>query len=271
MQTFRPRFLSAVVFGAIMLLGLLGDKFLYISLFTVVVFIGAKELYNIIQKNNDRPVADTTQLIYALACVALFLFVAHATGFQFIQNVTLLPLIYLSMFILLIVFTITMHGFKNNFAQLLLGCLYVPLTMGLLAQCYAINTYYPVALIALIWINDTMQYVVGSIIGKHKMAPVISPKKTWEGTIGGSALCLIVAVVLSIFNKNFTTLQWISMGLIASVGGTFGDLLESKLKRSAGIKDSGNIMPGHGGVLDRFDSLFLASLLLWLVVFITKS
>jgi phosphatidate cytidylyltransferase len=270
MQTFKPRFFSALIFGALMLLALLGDKFLYIALFTVVVFIGAKECYSLIQKINNKPSAETTQLIYAMSCVALFLFVAHASGFNFIQNITLQPLIYLSLFILLLLFTIAMHGFKNNFLHLILGCLYVPLTLGLLAQCYAVNNYYPLALILLIWINDTMQYIVGSMIGTHKMAPNISPKKTWEGTIGGSALSIIAAVALSFFYKNFAMEQWVVMGLIASVGGTLGDLLESKLKRVAQVKDSGTIMPGHGGILDRFDSLFLASLLLWIFIFVTK-
>ncbi len=126
-----------------------------------------------------------------------------------------------------------MHGIKNNFVQLLYGYLYVPLSLGLLAWCYTVNNYFPLVLIILIWINDTMQYIVGSLFGKHKMAPIISPKKTWEGTIGGSALCIIVAIICSIFIKNFTLVQWIAMGLIASVGGTLGDLLESKLKRTA--------------------------------------
>jgi phosphatidate cytidylyltransferase len=270
MQSFKPRFFSAIIFGALMLLGLLGDKFFYISLFTIVVFIGSKEFYNISQKINTKAIVETTQLIYSMACVALFLFVAHATGFNFVENITLQPIIYFSSFILLFFFAMVMHGFKNNFFNLFLGCIYVPLSLGLLAQCYAINNYFPLALIILIWINDTMQYIVGSIFGKNKMAPIISPKKTWEGTIGGSTLCLITAIILSIFFTNFTNVQWVAMGLIASVGGTLGDLLESKLKRSANIKDSGNIMPGHGGILDRFDSLFLASLLLWIFIWFCK-
>jgi phosphatidate cytidylyltransferase len=110
-----------------------------------------------------------------------------------------------------------------------------------------------------------MQYLVGSFFGKTKMAPIISPKKTWEGTIGGSLLSMIVAITWGLLSKQHTLSVWIGIGLCATVVGTLGDLLESKLKRTAGIKDSGNIMPGHGGAMDRFDSLLLAAPFLWLV------
>ncbi len=266
MQTFKPRFMSAIVFGAVMLLALLGDKFIYLVVFGIVCFIGAKEYYAIVQKTAKQSMEESTQLIYALASVALFMFVAHVTGFSFVQNINADPLLYLGLFVMLFLLAMAMHGFRNNSIPLLLGIVYVPLSLGLLAQCYAVNKFYPLALIVLIWINDTMQYIVGSMFGKHKMAPIISPKKTWEGTLGGSALCIVVAIVCAYLFKEFTMWQWIGMGLIASIGGTLGDLLESKLKRTAQIKDSGNIMPGHGGILDRFDSLLVASILLWIMM-----
>ena len=122
---------------------------------------------------------------------------------------------------------------------------------------------FPVVLIASIWINDTMAYIVGSFIGKTPFSK-ISPKKTWEGTTGGAILC-VAAVSLGgyyLFHLNITSL--IAISSIAAVIGTTGDLLESKLKRMAGVKDSGQIMPGHGGFLDRFDSLILATPFVWL-------
>jgi len=110
-------------------------------------------------------------------------------------------------------------------------------------------------LFLLIWSNDTFAYLVGSFIGKHKMYERISPGKTWEGTIGGALL----TVVFSAFFQNWfgvlSTKDWMVIGLIVAVFGTIGDLVESMLKRSIGVKDSGNVMPGHGGILDRFDSL----------------
>ena len=119
----------------------------------------------------------------------------------------------------------------------------------------------PCAVIFSMWINDTMAYIVGSFIGKTPFSP-ISPKKTWEGTIGGGILCVAIITIagstLSISKYiNFT--HWLFIGILCAVFGTLGDLLESKMKRMAGVKDSGNILPGHGGFLDRFDSMLLAA------------
>lgn len=125
----------------------------------------------------------------------------------------------------------------------------------------------PMLIIASIWVNDTMAYLVGSLIGKTPLA-AISPKKTWEGTIGG----LILAVFVIGFGAHkiwgFTILPLLLISTTAAVFGTLGDLFESKLKRMANVKDSGNIMPGHGGFLDRFDSLLFAAPAVWLVLFL---
>jgi phosphatidate cytidylyltransferase len=113
----------------------------------------------------------------------------------------------------------------------------------------------PLGLILSIWINDTMAYLVGSWIGRTPLS-TISPKKTWEGTIGGAVLCIAIMSLLGLT----------AIAAIAAVFGTLGDLLESKLKRAANVKDSGAIMPGHGGFLDRFDSLLIATPFVWIYV-----
>jgi len=119
-------------------------------------------------------------------------------------------------------------------------------------------------IIASLWINDTMAYIVGSLIGKTPFSP-ISPKKTWEGTIGGAILAILVVTLTNYFiNNAYVSALFISS--ITVVAGTAGDLCESKLKRMAKVKDSGTIMPGHGGFLDRFDSLLFASPFVWLYV-----
>jgi phosphatidate cytidylyltransferase len=128
----------------------------------------------------------------------------------------------------------------------------------------------PIIIIASIWINDTMAYIVGSFIGRTPLSK-ISPKKTWEGTVGGIILCITVIGALTplVLYREFLLMHSIAFGIIAGISavvGTFGDLLESKLKRSAGVKDSGHIMPGHGGFLDRFDSLLLAAPFVWLYI-----
>lgn len=123
----------------------------------------------------------------------------------------------------------------------------------------------PLSVFVFLWLNDAGAYCVGSLLGKHRLFPRISPKKSWEGSIGGAVLVLIAAVLIGSLLGNYeqtqnilTIPQWIGMGLVVVVFGTFGDLVESLFKRTLGIKDSGNILPGHGGMLDRFDSTLMA-------------
>lgn len=116
----------------------------------------------------------------------------------------------------------------------------------------------PCGIIFSIWINDTMAYIVGSFIGKTPFSK-ISPKKTWEGTIGGAILCIVTIALIGKATGFYNYIDWIIIAACCAVFGTIGDLLESKLKRMAQVKDSGSIMPGHGGFMDRFDSLLVAT------------
>jgi phosphatidate cytidylyltransferase len=159
----------------------------------------------------------------------------------------------------------------KNIGRSALGLLYISLPMALLTwlrtKFYGsplpLTDRVPVLMIiGSIWINDTMAYIVGSLIGRTPLS-AISPKKTWEGTIGGIILAIgvmggIGALIGPDWNP-FSVGHWMAVAAICAVVGTFGDLLESKMKRMAGIKDSGHIMPGHGGFLDRFDSLLIAT------------
>jgi phosphatidate cytidylyltransferase len=163
----------------------------------------------------------------------------------------------------------------------LLGVLYISLPivlLGDLATNLRLNTsldpingtyscLFPCAIIFSIWINDTMAYIVGSLIGKTPFSK-ISPKKTWEGTIGGAVLCVVVIGILAHYipTNHIELKHWLAIAAICAVFGTAGDLLESKIKRMANVKDSGTIMPGHGGFLDRFDSLLIAVPFVWLYV-----
>jgi len=112
---------------------------------------------------------------------------------------------------------------------------------------------------AVIWVNDTFAYLTGSALGKHKFAEKISPKKTWEGLFGGLAAGLVAGYLLWLFFNRMNLLEWLVFSLLIVIFGTFGDLLESVLKRKFKVKDSGKIIPGHGGILDRFDSILLAA------------
>ena len=122
------------------------------------------------------------------------------------------------------------------------------------------NTLLPLSVFVFLWINDTGAYCTGSLIGRHKLFPRISPAKSWEGSIGGAVFVLAAAWAISYWLDGvmLTTLEWLGLGIVVVVFGTWGDLVESLFKRTLGIKDSGNILPGHGGMLDRFDSVLLA-------------
>ena len=122
------------------------------------------------------------------------------------------------------------------------------------------------ALFVCIWANDTGAYCVGSLIGKHKMIPRVSPGKSWEGLVGGFIFSLIAGYIFSIFINEYSLLQWLVIAFTISVFGTLGDLVESMIKRSVGVKDSGKFLPGHGGVLDRFDSILLATPAVWILL-----
>ncbi len=160
--------------------------------------------------------------------------------------------------------------------RFVIGCIYITsslysmqyLGLGYEFQLSKFSPILPCAVIFSMWINDTMAYIVGSFIGKTPFSP-ISPKKTWEGTIGGGLLCVAIITIagsnLSI-SKHINFIHWLFIAIICAVFGTLGDLLESKMKRMAGVKDSGNILPGHGGFLDRFDSMLLAAPLVALYV-----
>ncbi len=109
-----------------------------------------------------------------------------------------------------------------------------------------------------LWMNDTMAYVSGRLMGKNHIWPAVSPGKTWEGSIGGAGFTIGLALIFSRYFHELSTGEWIAFSCIVVLFGTLGDFLESWIKRKAGVKDSGNLLPGHGGVLDRFDSFLLA-------------
>lgn len=123
----------------------------------------------------------------------------------------------------------------------------------------------PLSVFIFLWINDAGAYICGSLLGRHKLFPRISPGKSWEGSIGGGVLVVIVAVLVWHLSEQYaqnplglSAIEWAGLGLVVVVFGTWGDLVESLFKRTLGIKDSGHILPGHGGMLDRFDSTLMA-------------
>ncbi|WP_405607144.1 phosphatidate cytidylyltransferase [Polaribacter sp. Asnod1-A03] len=128
------------------------------------------------------------------------------------------------------------------------------------------NPYLMISILIIIWVNDSFAFLVGKNLGKRKLFPSVSPKKTIEGFLGGLVFALIAAIIIGTFNDDFIIGNWLIIAFLVSVIGTIGDLIESKFKRQANVKDSGDIMPGHGGILDRLDSLLFAAPFVYLYI-----
>ncbi len=158
---------------------------------------------------------------------------------------------------------------QNSKYVFLIGYLIIPIIIFTKIP-FILNEYHPkiiISLLAIIWMNDTFAYLVGRSIGKKKLFERVSPKKTIEGFIGGTVFALITGILLARFyinETNETPIKWTFIAIIVSVFGTLGDLIESKFKRNAGVKDSGSIMPGHGGFLDRLDSIIFVAPMVYL-------
>ena len=226
-SVFRTRTLTAIVFAAVMLAGLFINMWSFIALC----------------------------LLIAAGCLFEFLKIARRLGKKKYYLLMLISPFYILMPMIM---------------MMMLGITVLVATPGNARGQETIHTYYspilPCAVILSIWINDTMAYIVGSLIGKTPFSK-ISPKKTWEGTIGGGIMCILIMGLLGYFLPAAHVLpfqNWIGIAVICAIFAPIGDLLESKLKRMAGLKDSGSFMPGHGGFLDRFDSLLISLPFVWL-------
>lgn len=241
------------------------------GLFLVISILGLWEFYSLLEKANYYP----QKYIGIIICVALnayFLWLVLDTIFS---ALLLSYMFWLFIPVSMLIFFIELFRNKQfplkNISFTFLGLLYISIPFLFLSSL-AIKSnvdfkhlqeiftpYIILGFFLLTWSNDTFAYLVGIAIGKHKLFERISPKKTWEGFIGGIVLTQGIAYIISLYFTELTMIQWMIVALIVSVFGTMGDLVESMFKRSLGVKDSGNILPGHGGILDRFDAVLLSS------------
>jgi phosphatidate cytidylyltransferase len=283
-QTFITRTTTAIIFAAVMLVGLLWNHWSFFILFSVIHFGCWWEYLKLTEKIHNTSFHIYSKLglmLMGYGIMLLFCSNVYSIGGYGLKENFSLP-ISLAGFTLLLLGIFQKTAIRTKaILMALAGVIYISLCWGLLMDLYNPShlvfdrsfdlpiRYLPVVIIFSIWINDTMAYVVGSFIGKTPLSK-ISPKKTWEGTLGGIILSVLVTGSLVMFlfktEDSVSLYQWFVIPLIAAITGTFGDLLESKLKRMAGVKDSGSLMPGHGGFLDRFDSLLLAIPFVWLYV-----
>ena len=270
MKNFITRAVSGVIFVAIMVFGLAFNAMAMMFLFSIITGMTVWEYTGLV---NERKGVSVNRFITTAAGVYLFLAVAG-----FCSGVTP-PTVFIPYLLTIVYLFISELYLKqedpiNDWAYTMLSQMYIALpfaTINMLAFKSSADdgTVYfdrilPLCIFVFLWLNDTGAYCFGSLLGRHKLFPRISPGKSWEGSIGGALLVMVVAAIGGYYLcRNYCGVmssvpEWIGLAVVVVVFGTWGDLVESLFKRTLGIKDSGNVLPGHGGMLDRFDSSLMA-------------
>lgn len=272
MKGLVKRSITGIVFAAVMLAGIIIHQYVFAVIFTAFLLLTLLEFYKISENIGYEP-STKIGLISGFLLFIIFFFAAnHVIPQKYIFLSILIPLVTL----LPDLFDKRKNGFKNSMITIA-GIIYIALPFSLLSFILfpgieSDSQFYPWILIGIfiiIWMYDSMAYVFGSWLGKHKICERISPKKSWEGLIGGAIFAIITSVVISKFFIELSITSWIVITLLIVSFGTSGDFFESKLKREAGVKDSGTILPGHGGMLDRFDTVLFAVpvIFVWIYLF----
>lgn len=265
-SNFIQRAITGVIFVGVLVGCILGGPISFSLLFALITALTIHEFGTIVSKQPD---VEINKPICMLAGVFLFF------GFAYLgvipgQTEILIPYLFLVIYLLVSELYLKKKNPLNNWAYAMMSQIYVALSFAMLnvlayhsvggTSPYQIqyNPILPLSIFIFTWINDTGAYCTGMLFGKHRLFERISPKKSWEGSIGGGVFSIIAGVIMAHFFPFMSIGVWIGLALTVVVFGTWGDLTESLLKRTLGIKDSGNILPGHGGMLDRFDSTLMA-------------
>lgn len=280
LRSFLLRTATAIVLVAVMLGAILSGPYSFATFFIILAFGILWEFYSLINHSTEvhiyRPLHafGGALLVFCFFCVA-----SHLTS----NWVFLLYMLYMMAMFISRLYTKQMNPLRE-LAYVIMGQLYIAFPISMLSALAfhtlafplgeVLKDYSPLFVLSLfffIWINDTGAYLTGCTLGKHRLFPSVSPKKSWEGFWGGLVFAMLLGWGLSYETVwtflginlhdglRLTTVEWIIMGLLVSIASTFGDLIESFVKRGVGVKDSGNILPGHGGLWDRFDSLIMAA------------
>lgn len=279
MHKFLVRAVSGIIYAAVIVLAIIYGEWTIYALAMLFAAIGFCELNNMAMGFSDRllPVY-ITSAIGVMLVISILKFSLILPPYPWIMWLTVIFIVILSLYFITVKKTrgvTATEFFDGDYHKApLFGFGYLGFPLAFMTIC-------PVPRLALLvfmllWINDSGAYIVGSLTGRHKLCPSISPNKTWEGFIGGCLLTVIGAFLLDIYCDSFFGMQeislwiWIGIGALTCIFGTLGDLLESKIKRFYGVKDSGHWIPGHGGILDRIDSFLLAYPVVFLLLCILK-
>jgi phosphatidate cytidylyltransferase len=236
---------------------ILAGKYFYATLFLVVTLLTLYEFFRLYEGTSYPAPKIAGMAAGSLIFIISFLFFSGLAGIELFSLI--IPFA-------LFLFIMEIYSKKENpFLSLsvtIFGLMYIAVPYSLSAYLvFPGATHHPytpgilLGLLILVWLNDTGAYVFGMLFGKHRLFERISPKKSWEGAIGGTMVTIVLGVWMNFFVPSLSRIDWIVLSIMVSVFGVYGDLFESLLKRIAGVKDSGTLMPGHGGILDRMDSI----------------
>lgn len=275
-MNFLVRTVTAAVFAFIMLFCITKGALWFVALFAVCTILTTIEYTGLVNKYKS------TNVSRLWATIAAFTFYAAIVGMSVIESRAslFLPFIFTLIVIMIRELYYKKSSPTDDWAHALFPVIYIALPFALTSMLAfdvkgpdtGYSPVIPLTLFVFLWCNDVGAYCTGSLIGKHKLFERISPKKTWEGSFGGALLTVLAAFLLHHYLPEWYDFMplWVLMGmaLVVVLFGTWGDLIESLMKREMGIKDSGRILPGHGGMLDRFDSALLAipATVLWLSI-----
>ncbi|MDR1584800.1 MAG: phosphatidate cytidylyltransferase [Prevotellaceae bacterium] len=259
MSNFVQRTISGAIFISIVIASILLHVYTFLAVFVVLCAWSVREFQQLTNKLPDVNV-NTWAAAFggALSFLCSYVYASDIFTYQWIYS---LYIAYVAIVFIAELFRKAPNP-VNNWAYFILGQIYVALPFSLLNFILFAAGYNPVILLSvfiIIWVNDTVAYLFGVTMGKRRLFERISPKKSWEGFIGGALGTLATGYVFSLLIPELSLLHWLILAEIIIVFGTFGDLTESLLKRTLNVKDSGDAIPGHGGLLDRFDSMLLAA------------
>ncbi len=262
------RFLSGALFVAAMIGCIWMSDFYFGVLFLLLVIFGMREFYLLVNKEENVSILVPLAVVEGALLFSTVFYVFFCEGdYAWLT----LNFIYVSVVMIVELFRQKPKPLLN-ISLSLLGVLYVALPFSLMAIVESYSGWGVKLLISffiIIWASDTGAYLCGVLFGKHKMFERISPKKTWEGFGGGLLFAILAATIFYYTNfVPFTWISWVGISVLIFVFGVLGDLVESMMKRSLGVKDSGVFLPGHGGLLDRFDSALIAAPALCMVAFL---
>lgn len=256
MNNIVKRTLTGIIFVAVLFGCIFIHQYTFFILFFALILGAINEYYSLIKEK-----------ISAQRCMGSLTAVSLFTASYIHANYQNAKYFAIALVLAFLIFIVELYRKKekpfDNIAHTLLGVFYIAIPFSLINYIvfWGGNTYLPIILACifiLIWSNDTFAFIWGVSLGKHKLFERISPKKSWEGSIGGGLSTIGIAYAISLYITYIDTIDWLIMAVIIVFTGSLGDLTESLLKRSLNIKDSGNILPGHGGILDRFDAFLMA-------------